>query len=45
MVLPNDTEAVLGAIPLLDMDVVIHPQRQELVVNPNNPDFALVKLQ
>jgi len=29
MVLPGDNELLLGAIPLEDMDVLIHPYRQE----------------
>ena len=40
MVLPGDSEPLLGAIPLEDMDVIIHPQRQELIVNPDHPYFA-----
>ena len=40
MVLPGDNEVLLGAIPLEDMDVLIHPQRQELIVNPDHPYFA-----
>lgn len=45
MVLPGDTEPLLGAIPLEDMDVMIHPQRQELIVNPDHPYFAQMKLK
>lgn len=45
MVLPGDNEVLLGAIPLEDMDVLIHPQRQELIVNPNHPYFAQMKLK
>ena len=40
MVLPGDSEPLLGAIPLEDMDVLIHPQRQELIVHPDHPYFA-----
>ncbi len=40
MILPGDSEPLLGAIPLEDMDVLIHPQRQELIVNPAHPYFA-----
>lgn len=32
--LPGDSEPLLGTIPMKEMDVLIHPQRQELVVNP-----------
>ncbi len=45
MVLPGDSEVLLGAIPLEDMDVLIHPQRQELIVNPEHPYFAQMKLK
>lgn len=45
MILPGDSEVLLGAIPLEDMDVLIHPQRQELIVNPDHPYFAQMKLK
>ena len=45
MVLLGDNEVLLGAIPLEDMDVLIHPQRQELIVNPDHPYFAQMKLK
>jgi len=45
MVLPGDSEPLLGAIPLEDMDVLIHPLRQELVVNPDHPYFAQMKMK
>jgi clan AA aspartic protease len=45
MVLPSGNEVLLGAIPLEDMDVLIHPQRQELIVNPDHPYFAQMKLK
>lgn len=45
MILPGDSEPLLGAIPLEDMDVLIHPQRQELIVNPDHPYFAQMKLK
>lgn len=44
-VLPGDSEPLLGAMPLEDMDVLIHPQRQELIVNPDHPYFAQMKLK
>lgn len=43
-VLPGDSEPLLGAIPMEEMDVLIHPQRQELVVNPAHPDGAILRL-
>ena len=45
MVLPGDSEVLLGAIPLKDMDVLIHPLRQELIVNPDHPYFAQMKMK
>ena len=45
VVLPGSTEPLLGAIPLDDMDVLINPQRQELIVNPEHPFFALMKMK
>lgn len=45
MVLPDDSEPLLGAIPLEDMDVIIHPLRQELIVNPEHPYFAQMKMK
>ena len=45
MVLPGDAEPLLGAIPLEDMDVLIHPLRQELIVNPDHPYFAVMKMK
>jgi clan AA aspartic protease len=45
MVLPGENELLLGAIPLEDMDVLIHPYKQELIVNPEHPYFAQMKLK
>ena len=45
MVLPGDSEPLLGAIPLEDMDVLVHPQRQELIVHPDHPYFAQMKIK
>jgi len=45
MVLPGNSEVLLGTIPLEDMDVLIHPQRQELIVNPDHPYFAQMKIK
>lgn len=45
MVLPGDSEPLLGAIPLEDMDVIIHPQSQQLLVNPEHPYFPQMKLK
>lgn len=45
MVITGDNELLLGAIPLEDMDVLINPYRRELVVNPDHPYFAQMKLK
>ena len=45
MVLPGDSEMLLGAIPKEDMDVLIHPLRQELVVNPEHPYYVQTKMK
>ena len=44
-VLPGDTEPLLGAIPMEEMDVLVHPQRQELIVNPMHPNYAVLKMK
>ena len=33
-------QALLGAIPMEDMDVMVHPSRLSLTVNPNSPNIA-----
>jgi clan AA aspartic protease len=43
-VLPGDSEPLLGAIPMEEMDVLIHPSRQELVVNPLHPEGAVLRM-
>lgn len=45
MVLTGDSEMLLGTIPKEDMDVLIHPLKQELIVNPEHPYFAQMKLK
>ncbi len=45
MVLPEGSEPLLGVIPLEEMDVLIHPLRQELIVNPEHPLYAQLKLK
>ena len=44
-VLPGDSEPLLGAIPMEEMDVLVHPRRQELVVNPEHPNYAVLKMK
>ncbi len=45
MVLPGDAEPLLGVIPMEDMDVIIHPLKQELVVHPDHPLIAQMKMK
>jgi len=40
MVLPADSEVLLGAIPLEGLDVCINPREQTLTVNPASPYIA-----
>ncbi len=40
MVLPGDAEVLLGSIPMEDLDVLIDPKRQKLIVNPAHPYVA-----
>ena len=44
-VLNGDNEPLLGAIPMEDMDVLIHPLQQELIVNPEHPYYAVMKMK
>lgn len=37
MVFPGNSEILLGVIPMEDMDVLIDPKQQKLVVNPKHP--------
>ncbi|CAK0757930.1 Clan AA aspartic protease, AF_0612 family [Gammaproteobacteria bacterium] len=45
VVLPNSTEVLLGAIPMEDMDLLINPRQQELIVNPAHPYLAKKSLK
>ncbi len=45
LVLPGDAEVLLGAIPMEDLDVIIDPKRQMLLVNPAHPNIAEKKLK
>jgi clan AA aspartic protease len=45
MVLPGESEVLLGAIPMEDLDVLVDPKRQQLVVNPESPDIARKSLK
>jgi clan AA aspartic protease len=41
VVLPGDSEVLLGSIPMEDMDVLIDPKQQKLLVNPKHPYVAV----
>ena len=43
MVLGN--EVLLGAIPMQDMDVMIDPRNERLILPPDRPNFALSKVK
>jgi clan AA aspartic protease len=45
LVLKGENEPLLGAIPLEDLDVIIHPLSQQLMVNPDHPNYAQMKLK
>ncbi len=45
IVLPGDAEILLGSIPMEDMDVLIDPRAQKLVVNPKHPYVATKHLK
>ena len=40
LVVPNNAEVLLGAIPLEGMDVIIDPSKQELQLPPERPYIA-----
>lgn len=44
-VLSGDSEPLLGSIPMEEMDVLIDPRRQELLVNPEHPNYAVLKMK
>ena len=45
MVLPGDSEVLLGAIPMEDMDVIIDPRDQLLKLPPDRPYMAQKSLK
>ena len=45
LVLEGDAEPLLGAIPMEEMDVVIDPRRQEMMVNPEHPHYAQLSMK
>ena len=40
IVIPMASEVLLGSIPMEDMDVLVDPKQQKLVVNPKHPYVA-----
>jgi len=38
-------EVLLGSIPMEEMDVVVDPKRRSLIVNPEHPDSARMKVK
>jgi clan AA aspartic protease len=40
VLLPGNTEPLLGQIPLEDMDVVLLPKEEKMIVNPESPYMA-----
>jgi hypothetical protein len=45
ILLKGTTEMLLGAIPMEEMDVIIHPSKNKLMVNPEHPDMAQLKMK
>ena len=45
VVLQGSNEPLLGAIPMEELDVIIHPKRQEMIVHPDHPYFAQLSLK
>jgi clan AA aspartic protease len=45
MVLPGDSEVLLGAIPMEDMDVIIDLLKQQLIVHPDRPYIPKMALK
>ena len=45
LVLPGASEVLLGAIPMEAMDVIIDPFAQQLVVHPDRPYYAQMKVK
>jgi clan AA aspartic protease len=45
IVLPGNSEVLLGAIPLDGLDVVLNPLNQTIDINPESPNFAKKSLK
>ncbi|MDR2706531.1 MAG: clan AA aspartic protease [Planctomycetaceae bacterium] len=44
VVLPNANEVLLGAIPMEEMDVIIDMKNQELIIPPEHPYTARIRV-
>ena len=45
LVLPSVAEVLLGAIPMEDLDVLLDPKSQQLIVHPDRPYIAGTKVK
>ena len=45
LVFPGINEVLLGAIPMEAMDVIIDPRAQQLIVHPDRPYYAQMKVK
>ena len=45
VILKGENECLLGAIPMEEMDVLIHPMTHQLIVNPAHPDMAQLSMK
>jgi clan AA aspartic protease len=45
MVVPDNGDVLLGAIPMQGLDVLIDPKQEQLIVNPESPDIARMLLK
>jgi len=45
MVLPDNQEVLLGAIPMEEMDVLVHPLKEKLIINPEHPNGPQLSLK
>jgi clan AA aspartic protease len=45
VILKGNNEPLFGAIPMEEMDVMIHPLTNQLIVNPAHPDMAQLSMK
>ena len=45
VILKGENECLLGTIPMEEMDVLIHPMKHQLIVNPAHPDMAQLSMK